>query len=123
MFAGGVASEETGKVLEGMRGLRRVNNVHYLVTNSYSGSQDIVQQTQEIWADLLDETWAAEYKNTDADGAMTFLKEFCDGVRSILTRQESGANGMATVRRRTFQIIRHLRILATVRRTLFLRNV
>ena len=80
MFAGGVASEETGKVLEGMRGLRRVNNVHYLVTNSYSGSQDIVQQTQEIWADLLDETWAAEYKNTDADGAMTFLKEFCDGV-------------------------------------------
>lgn len=53
MFAGGVASEETGKVLEGMRGLRRVNNVHYLVTNSYSGSQDIVQQTQEIWADLL----------------------------------------------------------------------
>ena len=80
MFAGGAASEETGKVLEGMRGLRRVNNVHYLVTNSYSGSQDIVQQTQEIWADLLDETWAAEYKNTDADGAMTFLKEFCDGV-------------------------------------------
>ena len=80
MFAGGVASEETGKVLDGMRGLRRVNNVHYLVTNSYSGSQDIVQQTQEIWADLLDETWAAEYKNTDADGAMTFLKEFCDGV-------------------------------------------
>ncbi len=68
------------KVLDGMRGLRRVNNVHYLVTNSYSGSQDIVQQTQEIWADLLDETWAAEYKNTDADGAMTFLKEFCDGV-------------------------------------------
>ena len=37
------------------------------------------------------------------------------GLRSILTRQESGANGMATVRRRTFQIIRHLRILATVR--------
>ena len=32
MFAGGVASEETGKVLDGMRGLRRVNNVHYLVT-------------------------------------------------------------------------------------------
>ena len=27
MFAGGVASEETGKVLDGMRGLRRVNNV------------------------------------------------------------------------------------------------
>ena len=51
MFAGGVASEETGKVLDGMRGLRRVNNVHYLVTNSYSGSQDIVQQTQEVWAD------------------------------------------------------------------------
>ena len=121
MFAGGVASEETGKVLEGMRGLRRVNNVHYLVTNSYSGSQDIVQQTQEIWADLLDETWAAEYKNTDADGAMTFLKEFCDGV--TVNSYQAGVNGMATVRRRTFQIIRHLRILATVRRTLFLRNV
>ena len=123
MFAGGVASEETGKVLDGMRGLRRVNNVHYLVTNSYSGSQDIVQQTQEIWADLLDETWAAEYKNTDADGAMTFLKEFCDGVtvNSYQAGVWSQWNGYST--RRTFQIIRHLRILATVRRTLFLRNV
>ena len=80
MFAGGVASEETGKVLDAMRGLRRVNNVHYLVTNSYSGNQDIVQQTQEVWADLLDETWMVEYKNTDADGAMTYVKEFCDGV-------------------------------------------
>ena len=62
MFAGGVASEETGKVLDGMRGLRRVNNVHYLVTNSYSGSQDIVQQTQEVWADLDDITVRTEKK-------------------------------------------------------------
>ena len=80
MFAGGVASEETGKVLDAMRGLRRVNNVHYLVTNSYSGNQDIVQQTQEVWADLLDETWMVEYKNTDEDGAMTYVKVFCEGV-------------------------------------------
>ena len=108
MFAGGVASEETGKVLDGMRGLRRVNNVHYLVTNSYSGSQDIVQQTQEVWADLLDETWAAEYKNTDADGAMTwcygqFLSGRClesmgwlqydDGYSKLPGAYESGLPG------------------------------
>ena len=111
MFAGGVASEETGKVLDAMRGLRRVNNVHYLVTNSYSGNQDIVQQTQEVWADLLDETWMVEYKNTDADGAMTYVKEFCDGV-----------NGMVTARQQISPIIRHLPIRVIGRKILFLQR-
>ena len=35
MFAGGVASEETGKVLDGMRGLRRVNR--YCRVNGTTG--------------------------------------------------------------------------------------
>lgn len=80
LFAGGVASEETGIVTSAMRNVRRVDNLHYVVDSAYGLEyQDGARQKQEVWLNLLDGSWTAEYTNMDADGAMTFLKEFCDG--------------------------------------------
>ncbi len=79
LFAGGVASRETGLVLSAMRSLRRADNVHYTVEIYHMQNDGTMLQTQEIWANLLTGMWAAEYSSTDADGSMPVLKEFCDG--------------------------------------------
>ncbi len=79
LFAGGVASRETGLVLSAMRSLRRADNLHYTVEIYHTQNDETMSQTQEIWANLLTGMWAAEYSSADADGSMTVLKEFCDG--------------------------------------------
>lgn len=68
-----------GQVKEAMRDIRRADNLHYIYTNAVSYKNSSETSRVEVWADLLTDSWRADYSIIDEDGEWLFLRKYCDG--------------------------------------------
>lgn len=70
-----------GQVKEALRGIRRVDNLHYVYADIISGQNTSETSRTEVWADQLTGSWRAEYSTIDEDGEWMFLRKYCDGKK------------------------------------------
>lgn len=78
-MAEGSGNSELGEIQDAMRRLNWLNNLQYSYIYTYSAQEEIYTEQMEVWADLLTESWAADYYVTDEDGTLPILKQFSDG--------------------------------------------
>lgn len=80
-MAEGSGNSELGEIQDAMRRLNWLNNLQYSYIYTYSAQEEIYAEQMEVWADLLTESWAADYYVTDEDGTLPILKQFSDGKK------------------------------------------